>query len=266
MAKFPVHDYQKDLTCFLMEKIEETLKDIEIKDVLAGNIKGDTIGIVEAHPVAVIGSSYTTEKGIQAPLPVIGVVLMNENDNDKQILGLGTGQADLSEVDFNDRYSLATKERWKEGIIIGSEDIQAIDDYFTSLPPEAPRVLPVVASKDIREQNFKISIWSHHPRLTRIIWHIMRCVIMQLKVELADCFSILKMNGVGNLSNYDFGMTLYGMDWDIMAKQEVRNLDVDTDVKIISGVETAPAVGDDALDEDAANPTFHVSGRADKYL
>ena len=83
MPSFIVHDFCSDIIIFLMKQVEDTVRKFDLSDITADNVKSDTIPVVEAHPIAVIGSTFTAEKGIQYPLPVIGVILMNEDENDK---------------------------------------------------------------------------------------------------------------------------------------------------------------------------------------
>ena len=258
MPPFIVHDYCGDAISKIVDTLKSTFADYDLSEVTADNVQ--VVNVIDSHPIAIIGGQFVSSGAITAKLPMVGVVMMNDTSS-QQFLGSGTTVNTLSKDHFTNAYkNVPIKERWRNGLIVSDSHVGELDAYFET-PNDS---LQYEVSKEMRGLAVKISIWSHHPHLNRILSYISRSVIMQFRKELKG-FKLLKYEGVGNLYNYDFGQTLHGFDWNISLENLAQNNVFDINITTIKEIETAVATEDDALDDDTANPQFKALGRDDKY-
>lgn len=266
MALVPIHEFCADLETIMISKLETVLEEYDLSQLTNENMN-DKVEVLEAHPIARIGGMKPDQIDLSTLLPAIGVVMMSEDPAQRNVLGVGhASNVGLSKDKFTNVYkSQTTKERWRGGLLVSDTHIDEIDQYFINNPDEEE--LPHEEKKLIRNTQAKISIWTHHPTITRILRHITRAVIIDLHRELGEVgFKILNFGGVGNLYNYEFGMTLYGFDWNITMFNVVANRKIDTEVIRIKEIEEAVTTLDPALDDEDSNPSFGVLGREDQWV
>jgi hypothetical protein len=204
---------------------------------LTNGISGDVPSINNAHPLAMEYGNLLASgtENYTSVLPAIGVELVDDNPDSKQLLGGGWHTVEITQAMLTAYAALTMEQRYLAGIIMSDDTLAALQAAKTA---KGTAALWAAKETYIQEQEVSISIWSNMFRVTRIVYQVVRAL---MKTAMRDASKIgiknLRSQGQGALYNYDFAQTLFGAEFKISMVNSISVFIVDASIGTIADVE-----------------------------
>ena len=224
---------------------------------LTNNYMGDIPSIQTAHPLSIEYGNLLNadEKGnYTSILPAIGVELLDDNEGDRQLLGMGgLKTVEITQAQIDHLVGIPLKERYKAGYLVSDKSLADIQAMLTAKVADGEKLY---GTHDFffQQQVVAISIWSDQPTVTRLLYMTVRSMLKKAKLLLSkEGVKNVRIDGQQAIYNYEFGTTLFGGEFTISMLNNCSDTEVDDSITtIVRTVEEAMINNPD----EKSRPTF----------
>jgi hypothetical protein len=232
---------------FIMDYLASRFPEYRLNE-LTNNVIGDIPSIVGCHPLAMEYGNWknaSAEGQYTSILPAIGVELLNDNEDSKQLMGSGTHNLELTGDYITSIASTSLKNRFNEGVLISPTNITEIQ---TAKSTKGTEVLWGTKDTYLQQQQIAVTIWSENYQINRILYLITRSLLKRLKHDISKIgFKNMQITGQGALYNYEFNQTLFGSEFTISGINGCFDLYIDDALSTIKHVEETTPVNTNIL-------------------
>jgi len=237
MSKIHFTQFIIDEVKYFIDFITANIAEYKLSELTNGNA-GDIPSIQGAHPLAIeYGNALAADEegNYTSILPAIGVELLDDDLFERQLLGAGYKNEEVTQ-DFIDEVSaIQLKDRFNNGTIMSNTVLNNIQDAKTAKGSEK---LWASSDRYLERISINISIWSEHIEVTRILYMILRSILKRAKRDLSSKgIKNLMIKGQNALYNYEFGTTLFGSEFNLSFINLHKNVEIDTDLETLKIIE-----------------------------
>lgn len=251
MAIYHFSQFAVEPITYFLNYMENNIADYELHELTNGHM-GDKPNFVEAHPLAMEYGALLSAgdpDNYTSILPAVGIELLDDGENEKQLLGQGYRVEEITQAFVTTVAAIAMKDRLKDGILMSDTIKDALQAAITA---KAGEKLWSVTQQYLQTESVNISIWSNNTTVTRLVYNAIKAILKRAKLDLATNYTVrnLSIKGQTALYNYEFGETLFGAEFSLTFMNSFKNIKVDTASTTIKSVEHH------LMETGKAGPTF----------
>lgn len=215
-----------DETEFFFKLLTEYFSNLDT-DEFTNNLIAKVPQIKIGNPLADIFGDLIANGGevdFTSSLPAIGIECQDDAPY-KEYLGRNESVIVITQdfIDYLKNFKLG--ERIKYGEIISDNQLEKLQNTFNdyqskSIPYKA------ICWDSLLSQKIQISVWADNPRITEIVYKMVRLILNRAKTLLSKQ-KILNFNWTAQrgVYNYDTGRNLYGSEFDITFINFIRTIE-----------------------------------------
>lgn len=221
---------------FFVDHISTELRKYGLSKMTAGYV-GDSFNVTSMHPLAMeLGALLGAgeEGNYSSPLPAIGVEMINDAE-DRQLLGRGTAVVEITQAQITAWAAMTQKQRIAAGVYLSDTAVASLQAMKT-----AKGTAPLYAriTRHMKRLTMNVSAWSDNRDVTHLLYSTLDGIFMGATDALSAIgVKNLSVGATGGIYNYEFGKTLYGVEFDLQMTNMVVAAEVDTSLVNVDEVE-----------------------------